>query len=65
MKFISVTMSDNPNCLLSINADYILSMLEKEGGRTMIVFVDGTALLVEEDIPDLLEMMRYYRIERR
>lgn len=58
MKFISVTMSNELNdTLLYINADHILSMLEKSG-KTMIVFIDGSTMLVEEYIDDLLEDIR-------
>ena len=55
MKFISVTISNESN--LYINADHILSMLDKNG-NTMIVFIDGSTLLVEEHIDDLLEDIR-------
>ena len=58
MKFISVTISNEPiNISLYINADHILSMLEKND-KTMIVFIDGSTLLVEEHIDDLLEDIR-------
>ena len=52
LKVTSATTGDE----MYINIDTVKSLIPVEGGiQTLIIFVDGDKLLVEESIEDLLE----------